>query len=67
MNLIEFEELYSTNAYAKDNFDNLNNFDVVSTNLQTSGHGQFERVEHVYSKAEELGIDSFNPIKIDSL
>lgn len=43
MNLIEFEELYSTNAYAKDNFNSLNNFDVVSTNLQTKGHGQFER------------------------
>lgn len=43
MNLIEFEELYSTNAYAKENFDSLNNFDVVSANLQTKGHGQFER------------------------
>ena len=50
MNLIEFEELFSTNAYAKDNFDNLNNFDVVSTNLQTSGHGQFERVWYSTNK-----------------
>ena len=53
MNLIEFEELYSTNAYAKENFDNLKNFDVVSANLQTKGHGQFERAW--YSSNENGG------------
>ena len=50
MNIIEFEELFSTNAYAKDNFDILNNFDVVSANLQTSGHGQFERIWYSTNK-----------------
>ena len=50
MKLIEFEELFSTNAYAKDNFNILNNFDVISANLQTAGHGQFKRVWYSTNK-----------------
>lgn len=43
MNIINFEELNSTNAYAKDNLNNLKNFDVITANSQTAGYGQWGR------------------------
>lgn len=43
MNIINFEKLDSTNTYAKLHIDNLANMDVISTNIQTDGHGRFER------------------------
>lgn len=44
MNVIKFKKLNSTNDFSKSNIDNLQNFDVVSTDSQTSGHGQWGRV-----------------------
>lgn len=38
-----FDELNSTSVYAHQHLEDLNNFDVVSCELQTQGHGQFER------------------------
>jgi len=43
MNIIHFDELNSTNKYAKENFHLLNNFDVIITDRQTSGYGQWGR------------------------
>ena len=42
--IIHFDELDSTNDYSRMNLESLNNFDVVSCDLQTQGHGQFDRV-----------------------
>ena len=39
-----FDELNSTSVYAHQYLEELNNFEVISCDLQTSGHGQFERV-----------------------
>lgn len=43
MNIISFEELDSTNKYAKQNIDILADKTVVSTDIQTSGYGRFDR------------------------
>lgn len=43
-NIIYFDELDSTSIYAHRHLEELNNFDVISCDLQTMGHGQFERV-----------------------
>ena len=42
--IIGFNELHSTNVYAHEHLEELNNFDIISTHLQTAGHGQFRRV-----------------------
>lgn len=42
-NIINFDKLNSTSIWAKENLDRLNNFDIVSCNLQQEGHGQFKR------------------------
>lgn len=42
-NVIKFEEINSTSVWARKNLERLNDFDVVSTEFQTEGHGQFER------------------------
>lgn len=42
-NIINFNELNSTNGYAKKHMDELNDFDIISCNFQTQGHGQFDR------------------------
>ncbi len=36
-------ELDSTSIYAHKHLEELNNFDVISADIQTAGHGQFER------------------------
>ena len=41
--IIHFDELSSTSVYAHQHLEGLNNFQVVSCDLQTEGHGQFER------------------------
>jgi len=43
-NVIHFDELNSTSIYAHKHLEELNDFDVISCDLQTQGHGQFERV-----------------------
>ncbi|MBQ8475693.1 biotin--[bacterium] len=43
-NIIQFDELDSTNIYSHQHLEELNNFDVVSADIQPAGHGQFERV-----------------------
>ncbi len=43
MEIINFKEIYSTNAYAKAHFDDLEDMTVLSADLQTAGHGQFQR------------------------
>lgn len=40
---IHFDELNSTSAYAHQHLEELNDFQVISCDLQTQGHGQFER------------------------
>ncbi len=42
--IINFDELDSTNVYSHQHLEELNNFDVVSCDLQPVGHGQFQRV-----------------------
>lgn len=41
--IIHFDELNSTSVYAHEHLEELDNFDVISCDLQTGGHGQFER------------------------
>lgn len=43
MNIIFFEELDSTNNYAKSNIDSLADKTVISTDVQTKGRGRFTR------------------------
>ena len=43
-NVITFKELDSTNKYAKENIDSLNNYDVVLALNQTKGRGREKRV-----------------------
>ncbi|MBP5448595.1 MAG: biotin--[acetyl-CoA-carboxylase] ligase [Spirochaetales bacterium] len=42
--ILTFDELDSTNRYATDNADSLNDRDIVMTEIQTSGRGRFDRV-----------------------
>lgn len=42
-NIIHFDELNSTNIWCHQHLEELNNFDVVSCDIQPNGHGQFER------------------------
>ena len=41
--IIHFDELSSTNEYARQHLEELDNFCVVACDLQTKGQGQFER------------------------
>lgn len=43
MNIISFKKLDSTNKYAKENFDNLEDKTVIVADCQTNGYGQFQR------------------------
>jgi BirA family transcriptional regulator, biotin operon repressor / biotin---[acetyl-CoA-carboxylase] ligase len=43
MNILYFKKLDSTNKYAKENIDNLDDKTIISTDIQTNGYGQFER------------------------
>ena len=43
MNIIKFKELPSTNKYAKENLNVLENFDVILANSQSAGYGQWGR------------------------
>jgi len=43
MNIIYFEKLDSTNTYAKNNIENLSDKTIISADMQTNGHGRFER------------------------
>jgi BirA family biotin operon repressor/biotin-[acetyl-CoA-carboxylase] ligase len=43
LNLIYFKTLDSTNKYSKKNLELLNNFDVIYTDNQTNGYGQWDR------------------------
>ncbi len=49
-NVIHFEELNSTSVYSHQHLRELNNFDVISADLQTLGHGQFDRKWYSSSK-----------------
>ena len=42
-NVIHFDELNSTNVYAREHLAELNDFDIISCSLQNKGHGQYER------------------------
>ena len=42
-NVIKIESINSTSVWARKNLESLNDFDVVSADMQTMGHGQFER------------------------
>jgi len=41
--MLQFDKLDSTNAYAKQNIDMLEDKTIVSTSIQTSGYGRFTR------------------------
>ncbi len=43
-NIIHFEELNSTSVYSHEHLSELKNFDIVSCDIQNSGHGQFNRI-----------------------
>lgn len=55
-NYIYFEELDSTNSYAKKNIDSLNNYDVIIANNQTSGRGRLSRKWHADNKSLTFSI-----------
>lgn len=42
-NIIKLDSVDSTNLWARKNLSKLKNFDCVSADIQTAGHGQFER------------------------
>jgi len=42
-NVIHFDELNSTSVYSHQHLEELKNFDVISCDFQTQGHGQFSR------------------------
>ena len=42
-NIRHFEKLNSTNEYSHKHLEELQNFEIVSADMQTNGHGQFER------------------------
>jgi len=44
LSIKHFDELNSTSIYAHQHLEELNDFDIISCDLQTQGHGQFERV-----------------------
>lgn len=41
--IIKFDSINSTSVWARKNLSSLNDFDVISADIQTNGHGQFER------------------------
>ncbi|MBQ2984186.1 MAG: biotin--[Candidatus Gastranaerophilales bacterium] len=43
-NILHFDEINSTSVYSHQHLEELQDFQVVSCDLQTQGHGQFERV-----------------------
>ena len=43
-NIKQFRELNSTSVWAHKHLEELKDFDIISCDLQTQGHGQFERV-----------------------
>lgn len=43
MDILYFKELESTSAWARKNLKDLEDFKVISADIQTAGHGQFER------------------------
>lgn len=43
LNIIHFDEIDSTSVWARKNLARLEDFTVVSADIQTLGHGQFER------------------------
>lgn len=45
-----FDELNSTSVYAHQHLEELDNFEVISCDLQSQGHGQFERVWYSSNK-----------------
>ncbi len=42
-NVIKFDTIDSTSLWARKNLPDLKHFDVISSDIQTLGHGQFER------------------------
>ena len=44
------EELPSTNDWAKEHLDELSHLDVISCNIQTHGHGQYDRTWYSSNK-----------------
>lgn len=42
-NIIHFDELNSTSVYSHQHLEELKNFDVISCDIQSQGHGQFDR------------------------
>lgn len=43
MDIIKFKEVESTSVWARKNLEDLADFNVISADIQTLGHGQFER------------------------
>ena len=55
-NYIYFQELDSTNSYAKRNIQTLNNYDVIVADNQTSGRGRLSRTWHATSDSLTFSI-----------
>ena len=43
MDILNFKELDSTSVWARKNLKDLEDFKIISADVQTQGHGQFER------------------------
>ena len=48
--IINLDEIDSTSVWARKHLNTLGDFEVVSANVQTQGHGQFERKWYSSSK-----------------
>ena len=53
MDILNFKEIDSTSVWARKNLKDLEDFKVISADVQTMGHGQFER--KWYSTAQNGG------------
>lgn len=53
MDILNFKELDSTSVWARKNLKDLEDFKIISADVQTEGHGQFER--KWYSTAQNGG------------
>ena len=68
MKIINFDEIDSTNTYAKKNIEKLGDKTIVVANKQTSGHGRFTRkwtdlgTENIYMSFVLKPCDHFLPV-----
>lgn len=63
-NIIYFDELSSTNKYAKDNIDKLKTYDVIFAHQQTNGYGRRSH-QWFHSKGDNIALSAIYKTKLD--